>query len=310
MIFFFGKKLFVLFLTLFFVVTLTFILMKTIPGDPFTDEKALPPEVHLALRKHYGLEDPLFTQYIIYLQSALKGDLGPSLKYQERTVNEIIAESFPVSAILGLEAVFIAMSMGILLGVFAAIKHNTWQEHLMMLVASIGISLPSFILAVLLQYFLAMKLGVFPVARWGTFSQSVLPALSLAIMPTAYITRLVRSNMLEILSSEYIKTAHSKGLSKTRIIFKHALKNSLSPIMPYFGQLCANILLGSFIIEKIFAIPGLGQWFVTSINNRDYTMIFGTTLFYSSILLILMFVADIIQGLLDPRVKGAYESSL
>lgn len=306
MIIFLGRKLFYLFVALFLIVSLTFFLMKMIPGDPFTDEKALPAEIHAALRQHYGLDDPLYEQYGKYLWSAFTWNLGPSLKYQNRTVNSIIRESFPVSAILGLEALLVALAVGIFLGVIAALKQKQWQDHIFILFASIGISIPSFILAALLQYILAIKLAILPVARWGTVAQSILPALSLAAMPIAYIARLVRSNMIEVLHSEYIKTAQSKGLSKGQIIFKHALKNALAPLMPYFAQLTANILLGSFVIEKIFGIPGLGQWFVNSVNNRDYTMIVGTTLFYSFILLALLFIADLIHGFLDPRIRDRY----
>ncbi len=302
MLLFFGKKLLYILLTLFLVVSLTFLLMKVIPGDPFTDEKALPEEIHKALRKHYGFDDPLYEQYGRYLLSAFTFNFGPSLKYQDRTVNTIIRESFPVSAILGLEALLLALSLGISLGVLAALYQHKWQDHVFLFIASLGISIPSFILAALLQYTLAMQLGLFPVARWGTFAQSILPALSLAAMPIAYIARLVRSNMIEVLKSDYIKMARSKGLSKTHIVFKHALKNALSPLIPYFGQLTANILLGSFVIEKIFGIPGLGQWFVNSVNNRDYTLVMGVTLFYSFILLSLLLIADIIQSFLDPRL--------
>lgn len=293
-------------MTLFLVTSLTFFLMKIIPGDPFTDEKALPTEIHAALRKHYGLDEPLTKQYIQYLYSAISWDLGPSLKYQNRTVNTIIKETFPVSALLGFEALMIALALGTLFGVISAIKLNSWQDQLFFLFSSIGISLPSFILAVLLQYCLAMQLGWFPMARWGSFMQTILPAFSLAAMPIAYISRLVRNNVLEVLKSEYIKTAKSKGLSNSRILFKHVLKNALSPLLPYFGQLSANILVGSFVIEKIFSIPGLGQWFVTSVNNRDYTMVIGTTLFYSTILLIFLFLADLIQSILDPRIKRVF----
>jgi oligopeptide transport system permease protein len=229
---FLGKKLLYLLFTLFFVVSLTFFLMKAIPGDPFTDEKALPKEIHAALRRHYGLDDPLHKQYLKYVWSAFTWNLGPSLKYQDRSVNSVIRESFPISAQLGLEALLIALSMGIFLGITSALKQNRWQDHLLMLLASLGISIPSFILAAFLQYIFAIKLGILPVARWGTFTQSILPALSLAAMPIAYIARLVRCNMLEVLKSEYIKTAQSKGLTNSRIIFKHALKNTLSPLMP------------------------------------------------------------------------------
>lgn len=289
--------------SLFLVISLTFFLMKMIPGDPFTDEKALPKEIHEALRTHYGLNDPLYQQYVKYIWLAFTWNLGPSLKYQDRSVNSVIHESFPVSAILGLESLFIALSLGISLGIFSALNQNRWQDHLILLFASIGISVPSFIFAALLQYLLAIQWGLFPVARWGTLAQSILPALSLAALPIAYIARLVRSNMIEILKSDYIKTARSKGLSKNRIVIKHVLKNALAPLMPYLGQLAANILLGSFVIEKIFGIPGLGQWFVNSVNHRDYTMIMGTTLFYSFILLSFLFIADVIHSFLDPRLR-------
>lgn len=305
MISFLGKKLLYFSMTLFLVVTATFFLMKAIPGDPFTDEKALPAEIHRALRQHYGLDDPLYKQYFKYMASAFTWNLGPSLKYHHRTVNSIIYDSFPVSAILGLEALLIALTLGITFGVLSAIKKNQWQDRFFLLIASLGISAPSFILATLLQYLFAMKLQWMPVARWGTVSHSILPALSLAAMPIAYIIRLVRTNVLEVLKSEPIRTAHSKGLSKAQIIFRHVLKNSLSPLMPYFGQLFANILLGSFVIEKIFGIPGLGQWFVNSVNQRDYTMIVGTTLFYSFFLLTCLFIADMLQCFLDPRIKRA-----
>lgn len=304
---FFGKKLLYLLLSLFFVVSLTFFLMKIIPGDPFTDEKALPKEIHAALRKHYGFDDPLYQQYIKYVRSAFTWNLGPSLKYRDRTVNDIIWESFPVSAILGLEALMIALTLGIGLGSYTALKLNAWQDQLFLWLASIGISIPSFILATLLQYVFAVKLELFPMARWGSFAQSILPAFSLAIFPIAFIARLVRNNMLEVLKSDYIKTVRSKGLTKTRIMRKHILKNALAPLIPYFGQLTANILLGSFIIEKIFGLPGLGQWFVKSVTNRDYTTIVGITLFYSLILLLFLFLADIIHSLLDPRIKGLHE---
>lgn len=297
------KKLYSLFISLFIVVSLTFILMHSIPGDPFTDERALPTKIHEALRNHYGLDDPLYDQYVKYLKSVFTLNLGPSLKYQHKSVNSVIKDNFPISALLGLEALFIAISLGVFFGVVAAIRNRSWQNYLFAILSSLGISIPSFILAVFLQYIFAMKLDFFPIARWGTISHTILPALSLAAVPAAYISRLVRCNMIETLKSDYIKTAISKGLPLSRIIFKHALKNSLSPLMPYFGQLSANILLGSFVIEKIFGIPGLGFWFVNSVNNRDYSMILGLTLFYSFILLFLLFIADVIHSFLDPRIR-------
>lgn len=297
------KRFFSNLLALWVIVTVTFFLMKAIPGDPFTQEKALPKEILDSLYKHYKLDQPLFVQYVSYLKSIVTWDLGPSFKYKARTVNEIISSGFPVSATLGLEAMLIALTLGITLGSIAALKQNLWQDYLSMVVAVIGISVPSFILAAFLQYFLSIKLDLFPVARWGTFQQSVLPALSLAALPTAFIARLIRANMLEVLSMDYIKTARSKGLTSRVVIIRHALRNSLLPVVTYLGMLTANIITGSFIIEKIFGIPGLGQWFINSITNRDYTVIMGITVFYSIILLSAIFIVDIIYGLIDPRIK-------
>jgi oligopeptide transport system permease protein len=290
-------------LALFVIVTITFFLMKAIPGDPFTQEKALPKEILESLYEHYKLNDPWYIQYLNYLKSIARWDLGPSFKYKARTVNDIINNGFPISATLGLEALLIALSCGIFLGSIAALKQHRWQDHTAMIVAVIGISVPSFILAAFLQYLFAIKLDLLPVARWGTFQQSILPALALAALPTAFIARLTRSNMLEVLSMDYIKTARAKGLSDTVVIFKHGLRNALLPVVTYLGILTANILTGSFIIEKIFGIPGLGQWFINSVTNRDYTVIMGLTVFYSMILLTSIFLVDMIYGWIDPRIK-------
>jgi oligopeptide transport system permease protein len=297
------KKLASLLVTMFIIVTATFVLMKSIPGDPLTQEKAIPPEILAALRAHYGLDDPLYVQYGRYLKSVVTFNLGPSFKYKGRTVNDIIKDGFPVSAVLGLEALILSIGMGITLGAIAAIKQNRWQDYSAMCFAVLGISIPSFILATMLQYVFAMKLGLLPVARWGTFSHTILPAISLAAAPTAFIARLTRSNLLEVLQQDYIKTAKAKGLSPLTVTVKHALRNAVLPVITYLGQLIAGIFVGSFIIERIFGIPGLGQWFVTSVTNRDYTVIIGTTVFYSAFLLTSIFFVDIIYTLVDPRIK-------
>ena len=297
------KKIISLLISIFIVVSLTFVLMKTIPGDPFSDEKALPEEIHNALLKHYGLKDPWYQQYIKYIKSIVTWDLGPSFTDNARTVNEIIKQGFSISVVLGLEAFSIALAFGVALGVAAAIHRGTRDDYLTMIFATIGISVPSFILATLLQYILAFKLGWLPVARWGSFSQSILPAISLAAMPMGFIARLVRSNMIDVLQQDYIKTARSKGLPQRYVLFHHCLRNALCPLLPYLGQLMTNILVGSFVIESIFGIPGLGQWFVNSVNNRDYPVIMGTTVFYSLILLTTLFFADILYSRLDPRIN-------
>jgi oligopeptide transport system permease protein len=278
--------------------------MHAIPGDPFTQEKAIPEEILKAMQKHYGLDKPLIIQYFEYMQGLCHLDLGPSFKYQGRTVNEIIREGFPVSLCLGLEALFLSLFFGTLLGSLSASKQGKWQDRSTMFLAILGLSVPSFLLATFLQYLLAMKLDLFPVARWGSFQQSILPALSLSALPTAFIARLLRASMIEVLHQDYIQTAKSKGISTPRILYKHVLRNALLPVASYLGPLTASILTGSFAVEKIFGIPGLGQWFVLSITNRDYTVIMGTTLFYSVLLMICVFLVDLLYSWIDPRIQN------
>lgn len=303
MIRFLVKKGTILLVSLFVVTTLTFFLMHAIPGDPFVQERAIPEEILKAMQKHYGLDQPLYVQFGKYLKGILTFDFGPSFKYEGRTVNEIISEGFPVSFCLGMEALFIAVAGGIVLGSISSLNHMRWQDHLTMGIAVIGISVPSFILASFLQYFLAMKLDLLPVARWGDFSQTIMPALSLAALPMAFIARLTRANMVEVMQQDYIQTAKSKGLNSFQIIVRHVMRNALLPVVTYLGPLTAAILTGSFAIEKIFGIPGLGSWFVTSISNRDYTVIMGTTIFYSAILMLCVFVVDMLYCLIDPRIQ-------
>lgn len=297
------KKLLYLASALFIIMSLTFILMKAIPGDPFMQEKSLPKEIHEALKTHYGLNRTLWVQYLSYLKSSLCLDFGPSFIYVGRSVNQIIFESFPISALLGMEALTIAIPLGFFLGAMAATKQHQWQDKSITVLVVLGISIPSFILATLLQYAFALKLGLLPVARWDSFMHTLLPAISLAALPTAFITRLTRSQMIDVLKQDYIKTARSKGLPHFYILYRHAIPNVLIPIIGYLGQLIANILTGSFIVEKIYGIPGLGHWFITSVMSRDYTLIMGITIFYSMILLTAIFLCDLISQLLDPRIR-------
>lgn len=292
-----------LLLTLWLLVTLTFILMKAIPGDPFTQEQSLPPEIVASLYQYYGLDQPIWKQYLDYLANLVRGDFGPSYKYIGQSVDQIIAEGFPLSALLGLEAFLFATSLGLCLGVIAAAHQQRWEDYAVTLLTVIGVSVPSFILATLLQYLFAVRLSWFPVGSWGSFSHTILPALSLALLPAAFIARMVRNSMIETLQQDFIKTAHAKGLPPWRVLIVHGLKNSLMPVVPYFGTLLTNLLAGSFVIEKIFGIPGLGQWYVSSILNRDYTVILGLTLFYGFLLLTMMFVIDLVFGILDPRIR-------
>ena len=243
---------------------------------------------------------PCCPKKFIYL---LRGDLGPSFKYESRSVNEIIAEGFPVSAELGLVAVSLSVLIGIPAGMAGALYQNRWPDHLVMLLATVGISVPSFILATLLIFCFALWLRILPAAMWGAPEYVILPALALAGMPTAFIARLTRSSMLEVLAQDYIRTARAKGIAPFTILWRHALKNALLPVVTYLGPMIAAIFTGSFVIESIFAIPGLGRHFVTSIYNRDYTVILGITVFYSALLVLMNFLVDLAYLWLDPRIK-------
>lgn len=291
-------------ISLFVIVSATFFLMKAVPGDPISSENDdIPDEILESMREHYGLNDPLHIQYVNYLKSVVKWDLGPSYTYKGVTVNEIINAGFPVSFILGLTALFIGVGGGLLLGIISSLNHNRSPDYTAMVIAVIGVSVPNFILAALLQYVFAIKLGWFPVAKWGTFKQVVLPSLALAALPLAYVARLTRSSMLEVLEENYIKTARSKGVQRWVITYKHALRNALIPVITYIGPLAVSILTGTFVIERIFGIPGLGSHFVMSIMNRDYTVIMGTAVFYSVFLLTVILIVDLLYGIIDPRIK-------
>ena len=296
------KKACILLLSLFVVITLTFVLMHSIPGDPFIQDKGVPEEILKALHKHYGLDQPLYVQFGKYLTSLLHLDLGPSFKYQGREVGAIIAQGFPISFFLGVESLCLAIFGGLVLAAIASFHQGGWQDYLTMLIAVIGLSVPSFILAAFLQYLFAMRWDLFPVARFTSFSHSILPALSLAALPMAFIARLARANMVEVLQQDFVQTAKAKGVSPITLAMRHIFKNALFPVISYLGPLCAAVFTGSFAVEKIYGIPGLGQWFVTSITSRDYTMIMGTTIFYSALLLLCTFIVDILYCLLDPRI--------
>ena len=287
------------------IISITFLLMHAIPGGPFTAEKNIPALVLKNIEEHYKLNDPLWKQYFDYVRNLLSLDLGPSFKYAGRSVNDIIAESFPVSFELGMMSIAVAVFVGIPAGVAAALRQNQWPDYLIMLFATIGVSVPSFVLATILVYVLALQLGLFPAAMWSGAEYAVLPTLALAALPMAFIARLTRSSMLEVLAQDYIKTARAKGLPERTILYRHALKNALIPVVTYIGPMSAAVLTGSFIIESIFAIPGLGRHFVTSIYNRDYTVILGVTVFYSVLVISLNLLVDLIYPLLDPRIKLA-----
>ena len=300
---YFFKKLVICFLSLFVVMSVTFFLMKAIPGDPFSSEQNMPIEVLKSLNAHYDLDKPLLYQYIKYLKGFFTFNLGPSLIYEGRDVFEIIKDGLPITMMLGFEALIISLTSGLILGTIAAIKKDKWQGSFVTIFTIIGISIPNFLFASLLQYFFAMKLHLFPIARFESFLHSILPAVALASLPSAYIARLMKTSMIEVLSKDYIKTAKAKGLSSFDVIFKHAFKNAILPVVSYLGPLSAHVLTGSFVIEKIFSIPGIGMWLVSSISARDYPVIIGLSVFYSFILIMIMFFLDIIYKLIDPRIE-------
>lgn len=297
------KRIFNAFIVLWIVITITFFLMHAIPGGPFTAEKSLPPYVLHSIEERYKLNDPLYKQYGDYLCNLVQGDLGPSFKYPGRSVNDIIKDGFPVSFKLGIEAILIAIIIGIPAGILAGVKKDKWQDRAVNFFTTLGVAVPSFVVAALLIYVLSTKLHLLPAAMWNGWRYEIMPALALSGMPMSFIARLTRSSMLDILSQDYIKTARAKGLSWSKVLIKHALPNSLIPVVSYLGPMTASILTGSFVIETIFAIPGLGQYFVTSIYNRDYTVILGVTIFYSVIVIVLNMVVDLLYPLLDPRIK-------
>lgn len=303
------RKALLLLVSLWCVVTGTFFLMHAIPGDPFIGDRVIPQEILDSLYAFYGLDEPLWIQYLNYLKGILKGDLGPSIVYQGRTVNEFIREGFPVSAQLGVQALLLAIPCGIFLGAWAAQKRSYWQDNFAMIISTLGVSVPNFVLSSLLQFVFCVKLHLLPVARWGSFEHTILPTLALAALPIAFIARLTRSNMVEVLQQDYIRTAASKGLPLFRISLFHGLRNALLPVITYLGPVTTQILTGSFMIEKIFAIPGLGQWMIHSINGRDYPMILGLTIFFSSFLMVSMFAVDLLYSFLDPRIRFAKERS-
>lgn len=301
--FFFLKKFAALICSLFTIVTLTFFLMMAAPGDPFIEEQSIRKDMQSSMRQHYGLDRSWIVQYQDYLTNLFQGNLGYSLKYPGRSVSTIIREGFSISAILGVQAFLLATTCGIILGICSTFYSHQWQENFILVLNTISTSIPSFLLAALLQYLFAIQLHLLPLARWGTFEQSILPTIALALAPMAFITRLTRSGMKEVLQTDYIRLARAKGLPPIRWMIRHALPNALLPILSYLGQLLANILVGSFIIEKLFSIPGLGQWFILSVGNRDYPLIMGLTIFYSAILLISVFAVDMLYGVVDPRIR-------
>ncbi|MBI9106081.1 MAG: ABC transporter permease [Spirochaetales bacterium] len=290
-------------ITMFVIITITFLLMHSVPGGPFAAEKALPPEVEQALLEKYHLDDPLWKQYVDYVGGILRFDLGPSFKYRGLTVNELIVSGFPVSGRVGGLSILVILLIGIPLGIIAALKQNRWEDAVVRFLATLGITIPSFVLATLLLYVFSLKLDLLPSFGIESWKGYILPVVALSGYSISFVARLTRSSLLEVFRQDYMIMARAKGLSEFKILFKHGLKNALIPIVTVMGPLIAGLLTGSFVIEKIFALPGMGGHFVNGISNRDYTVIMGITVFYAGFLLIMVFIVDLIYGFLDPRIK-------
>lgn len=299
------KRIVYMVITLFIIATVTFFLMKLLPGSPLQNQEKLTPEQRQIILEKYGLNDPVPVQYVRYLGNLLKGDLGVSFQYDNRPVMELIGERIGPSAQLGFQAIVLGTIIGLLLGIFAAIRHNTWGDYTATVISVLGISIPSFVLAGFLQYFIAVKLQWLPVAFWEGFEYTILPTLALSVGVIANIARFMRTEMLEVLSSDYILTARAKGISNAAVIVKHAIRNSLIPIITILGPMVVNLMTGTLVIEKIFAVPGLGEQFVRSIELNDYPVIMGTTLFYSALLILAIFIVDMLYGVIDPRIRLA-----
>jgi oligopeptide transport system permease protein len=291
--------------TLFVLITLTFFMMRAAPGGPFDRERDVEPQVRAKLEQAYHLDESLWKQYGRYLGQLAHGDLGPSFKYADRSVNELIAEGFPVSLEIGTLALLLALLLGCAAGIYAALRQNRLGDYGVMALAMTGVSIPNYVVAPLLILLFAVTLGWLPAGGWddGAARNLLLPVLALAAPQVAYIARLMRGSMIEVLHAPYIRTARAKGLPERVVILRHALKPALTPVLSYLGPAAAGVITGSVVIEQIFGIPGIGRYFVTAALNRDYTVVMGVVIFYGALVILFNFLVDLLYGALDPRVK-------
>jgi len=301
---FIGRRVLETIPVLFLVATITFFMMKAVPGGPLDTEKSLPVEIKRQIEAFYGLDLPLWKQYTNYMANLLQGDLGPSFKHANRSVNELIAAALPVSLELGGLALGFALAVGVTLGILAAVRQNTWLDYLASSSAMVGICMPTFVLGPLLVLVFALHLEQFNASGWDFARDRMLPALTLGLVYAGYIARLTRGGMLEVLNQDFIRTARAKGASEVRVVFRHAVRGGLLPVVSFLGPAVAGILTGSFVIETIFNIPGLGKHFVTSVFNRDATLTIGTALFYATLIVVLNLVVDVVQMWINPKQRA------
>ncbi len=297
------KRLGMMIVTLFFIVLITFLLMHSVPGGPFTRDKQVAPAVLNALEKKYKLDDPLYVQFFDYLSGLIRFDLGPSFKFTGKTVNDFIENGFPYSGLLGLATLGFVLLSSIPMGILAALKNGRWQDMLLMAVATLGVTIPSFVIAAGLMYVFAFQLNWVPTFGVDSWKGYILPMIALGGYSVSFLARLMRSSLLEVMGQDYIRTARAKGITEVRVVVKHALRNALIPVITVLGPTIANLLTGSFVIEKIFAIPGMGSYFVNSVTQRDYTTIMGMTVFYAAFLISMVFLVDLFYCMIDPRIK-------
>jgi oligopeptide transport system permease protein len=304
------KRIGYMILTLWIVVTITFFLMHSIPGDPLAHmAKNLPEQIKLNYYQKYGLDKPVIVQYGTFMKNLItKGDLGESLRYPGRSVTETVLTNAKVSGRLGMQAISLGIVIGITLGIIAALNRNKWPDYLVMFIAILGITVPVFIVAALLQFTLSVKFELLPTTGWGKFKHTILPTIAMCFGSIATYGRYMRSNVLEVLNQDYVLTAQAKGVSPFNVVRKHVLRNAILPAITILGPQIAGIFTGSFVIERIFGIPGLGSYYITSINDRDYTMIIGTTVFYAALFVITQLVVDLLYGVADPRIRVAKNS--
>ena len=298
------KRIIISLATLLVLITAVFFLVRLMPGDPFASEK-MPPDVKANLEAYYGLDKPLIVQYFTYMGQLLKGNMGYSMVYSNKTVNDIVAATFPYSADLGIRALCFAVFFGISLGIVAALRRGKPLDYGCILIAIIGTSVPDFIMGSLLQYFFGVQWKLLPVAQYTSWKHTILPSIAVGFYSLASISRYMRTSMLEVVSQDYIKTAKSKGISKLRITLKHQIRNAIMPVVTMMGPLVASVLTGTFVIEAMYVVPGMGKYYVESISTYDYTIVLGITVFYGAFLVICNTIVDILYGFIDPRIKLA-----
>ena len=306
-----AKRIVYIILTMWLIATATFFLMKMLPGTPFNEERfiRLTPAQQAAVIAQYGLDKPVAGQYLQYMSNLLRGNLGVSFTYNGRKVSELILRRIPPSALVGAQAILVGLGIGLTMGVIAAWRHNGVMDNATMVLAVLGVSVPNFVVAALLQYFIGLKLRILPIAFWESWACSIMPSIALCFSPLSSAARFIRSEMLDVLSQDYINTARSKGMSQMQLMMKHTIRNSIIPVVTIFGPLVVGLMTGSLAVESIFSIPGIGSLFTDSVRNNDYAVIMGLTLFFSLFYITVIFIIDVTYGFIDPRIRLSGDNS-